>query len=126
MLKEERNLGWHEIASYFPNRTLNACQFRWRRLAATGARRQTAQDKPVKSKKKPKTESPVKAESDSIAARTGRKRAKATRAKIIDNADGTSAKHNSTDTHSDIHSNKHARYERSPSQHMSDIDSLLN
>ncbi|KAH3666208.1 hypothetical protein OGAPHI_004397 [Ogataea philodendri] len=32
MLKEEKNYGWREIASYFPNRTLNACQFRWRRL----------------------------------------------------------------------------------------------
>ena len=31
-LKEEKKLGWREIASYFPNRTLNACQFRWRRL----------------------------------------------------------------------------------------------
>ncbi|QPG74159.1 hypothetical protein FOA43_001483 [Brettanomyces nanus] len=31
-LKEEKNLGWREIASYFPHRTLNACQFRWRRL----------------------------------------------------------------------------------------------
>ncbi|KAG7939511.1 hypothetical protein KL934_000445 [Ogataea polymorpha] len=32
MLKEEKNYGWREIASYFPNRTINACQFRWRRL----------------------------------------------------------------------------------------------
>lgn len=33
-LKEYRKLGWREIAMYFPTRTLNACQFRWRRLIA--------------------------------------------------------------------------------------------
>ncbi|CAI4054871.1 hypothetical protein SKDZ_02G0530 [Saccharomyces kudriavzevii ZP591] len=31
-LKEIKNLGWKEIAHHFPNRTPNACQFRWRRL----------------------------------------------------------------------------------------------
>ncbi|AOW02248.1 hypothetical protein B0I75DRAFT_18130 [Yarrowia lipolytica] len=31
-LKETLKLGWKEIASHFPNRTPNACQFRWRRL----------------------------------------------------------------------------------------------
>jgi hypothetical protein len=31
-LKEQLKLGWKEIASHFPNRTTNACQFRWRRL----------------------------------------------------------------------------------------------
>lgn len=32
LLKEEQGLGWSEIAEYFPSRTSNACQFRWRRL----------------------------------------------------------------------------------------------
>lgn len=31
-LKEQLKLGWKEISSHFPNRTTNACQFRWRRL----------------------------------------------------------------------------------------------
>lgn len=31
-LKEQQKLGWKEIAVHFPNRTTNACQFRWRRL----------------------------------------------------------------------------------------------
>lgn len=31
-LKEQQKLGWKEIAAHFPNRTTNACQFRWRRL----------------------------------------------------------------------------------------------
>lgn len=31
-LKETKKLGWKEIALHFPNRTTNACQFRWRRL----------------------------------------------------------------------------------------------
>ncbi|CCH60307.1 hypothetical protein TBLA_0C05110 [Henningerozyma blattae CBS 6284] len=31
-LKEVKKLGWKEIATYFDNRTSNACQFRWRRL----------------------------------------------------------------------------------------------
>lgn len=33
-VKEYRKLGWREISMYFPTRTLNACQFRWRRLIA--------------------------------------------------------------------------------------------
>jgi hypothetical protein len=33
-LKEERNLGWREIAMHFKSRTSNGCQFRWRRIAA--------------------------------------------------------------------------------------------
>lgn len=33
-LKEQRKLGWKEIALHFPNRTTNACQFRWRRLVS--------------------------------------------------------------------------------------------
>lgn len=33
-LKEEKKLGWREISVHFPKRTLNACQFRWRRLIA--------------------------------------------------------------------------------------------
>jgi hypothetical protein len=33
-LKEQLKLGWKEIAAYFPNRTTNACQFRWRRLVS--------------------------------------------------------------------------------------------
>lgn len=33
-LKETQKLGWKEIASHFPNRTTNACQFRWRRLVS--------------------------------------------------------------------------------------------
>lgn len=31
-LKDNRHLSWKEISTYFPTRTLNACQFRWRRL----------------------------------------------------------------------------------------------
>jgi hypothetical protein len=31
-LKEEENMGWKQIATHFPGRTHNACQFRWRRL----------------------------------------------------------------------------------------------
>lgn len=31
-LKDKQHLSWKEIATYFPTRTLNACQFRWRRL----------------------------------------------------------------------------------------------
>ncbi|ODV82715.1 hypothetical protein CANARDRAFT_25699 [[Candida] arabinofermentans NRRL YB-2248] len=44
MLKEEKKLGWREIASYFPNRTLNACQFRWRRIVigVAGLNQQTS------------------------------------------------------------------------------------
>lgn len=33
-LKEQQKLGWKEIAVHFPNRTTNACQFRWRRLVS--------------------------------------------------------------------------------------------
>lgn len=33
-LKGERKLGWREVATYFPSRTANACQFRWRRLVS--------------------------------------------------------------------------------------------
>lgn len=33
-LKETQKLGWKEIAAHFPNRTTNACQFRWRRLVS--------------------------------------------------------------------------------------------
>lgn len=33
-LKEQQKLGWKEIAAHFPNRTTNACQFRWRRLVS--------------------------------------------------------------------------------------------
>lgn len=31
-LKDQRGLGWKQIACHFNNRTPNACQFRWRRL----------------------------------------------------------------------------------------------
>lgn len=31
-LKEVKKMGWKDISQYFPNRTPNACQFRWRRL----------------------------------------------------------------------------------------------
>lgn len=31
-LKEVQKLGWREISLYFPDRTPNACQFRWRRI----------------------------------------------------------------------------------------------
>lgn len=31
-LKEVEKLGWRDISMYFPTRTINACQFRWRRL----------------------------------------------------------------------------------------------
>ncbi|GMM34098.1 hypothetical protein DASC09_014230 [Saccharomycopsis crataegensis] len=31
-LKEERKLGWRDVATHFPRRTPNACQFRWRRI----------------------------------------------------------------------------------------------
>lgn len=33
-LKEVQRLGWREMSSYFEERTPNACQFRWRRLAS--------------------------------------------------------------------------------------------
>ncbi|BFZ64567.1 hypothetical protein YB2330_005714 [Saitoella coloradoensis] len=32
-LKEKEGMGWREIALYFPGRTSNGCQFRWRRLS---------------------------------------------------------------------------------------------
>lgn len=31
-LREREKLGWKDISSYFPDRTINACQFRWRRI----------------------------------------------------------------------------------------------
>lgn len=31
-LKEVEKIGWRDISMYFPTRTINACQFRWRRL----------------------------------------------------------------------------------------------
>ncbi|KAG0670816.1 hypothetical protein C6P40_004082 [Pichia californica] len=31
-LKEIEKIGWRDISMYFPTRTINACQFRWRRL----------------------------------------------------------------------------------------------
>lgn len=31
-LKGKQNLSWRDISLYFPTRTINACQFRWRRL----------------------------------------------------------------------------------------------
>lgn len=31
-LKEAKKIGWRDISMYFPTRTINACQFRWRRL----------------------------------------------------------------------------------------------
>lgn len=31
-LKETEKIGWRDISMYFPTRTINACQFRWRRL----------------------------------------------------------------------------------------------
>lgn len=31
-LKEKHKLSWRDISMYFPTRTINACQFRWRRL----------------------------------------------------------------------------------------------
>lgn len=37
-LKEQLKLGWKEIAANFPNRTTNACQFRWRRLMSGNLR----------------------------------------------------------------------------------------
>ncbi|KAA8915850.1 hypothetical protein TRICI_002004 [Trichomonascus ciferrii] len=43
-LKEQLKLGWKEIASHFPNRTTNACQFRWRRLMSGTLR--TSKDHP--------------------------------------------------------------------------------
>lgn len=36
MKLRERGLTWKEIASNFPNRTLNACQFRWKRISMNG------------------------------------------------------------------------------------------
>lgn len=33
-LKEDRKLGWRDVATYFPRRTPNACQFRWRRIVS--------------------------------------------------------------------------------------------
>ncbi|ODV61792.1 SANT/Myb-like DNA-binding domain-containing protein ASCRUDRAFT_7276 [Ascoidea rubescens DSM 1968] len=36
-LKEEKKLGWRAVATYFPRRTPNACQFRWRRLVSGNA-----------------------------------------------------------------------------------------
>lgn len=35
-LKEIERLNWCQIASYFPDRTTNGCQFRWRRLVSKG------------------------------------------------------------------------------------------
>ena len=40
-LKEQQKLGWKEIAAHFPNRTTNACQFRWRRLKSGTLRTST-------------------------------------------------------------------------------------
>jgi len=37
-LKDVHNLGWRQIADFFPGRTSNACQFRWRRLNSGLAR----------------------------------------------------------------------------------------
>lgn len=31
-LKKNKRLSWREISTHFPKRTLNACQFRWRKL----------------------------------------------------------------------------------------------
>lgn len=31
-LKEKQKLSWRDISKFFPTRTINACQFRWRRL----------------------------------------------------------------------------------------------
>jgi hypothetical protein len=36
MKLRDQGLTWKEISSHFPNRTLNACQFRWKRITMNG------------------------------------------------------------------------------------------
>ncbi|GME86227.1 unnamed protein product [Ambrosiozyma monospora] len=47
ILKEEKKLGWREISTYFPSRTLNACQFRWRRIVIGVAVDKKKEDEPA-------------------------------------------------------------------------------
>ncbi|GMG30559.1 unnamed protein product [Ambrosiozyma monospora] len=47
ILKEEQKLGWREISTHFPSRTLNACQFRWRRIVIGVAVDKKKEDEPA-------------------------------------------------------------------------------
>lgn len=44
-LKEVQKLGWREILTFFPDRTPNACQFRWRRIISGTNSKETDDDK---------------------------------------------------------------------------------
>jgi hypothetical protein len=51
-LKEVEKIGWRDISMYFPSRTINACQFRWRRLILKEENRKKREDRKNKIREK--------------------------------------------------------------------------
>lgn len=50
-LKEEKKLGWRDVATYFPTRTPNACQFRWRRIVSAAKAAESKRASPYMARK---------------------------------------------------------------------------
>lgn len=51
-LKEVEKIGWRDISMYFPSRTINACQFRWRRLILKEENKKKREDRKNKIRQK--------------------------------------------------------------------------
>ncbi|GMM47606.1 hypothetical protein DAPK24_042040 [Pichia kluyveri] len=51
-LKETEKIGWRDISMYFPMRTINACQFRWRRLVTKDENRRKREQRNLEIKER--------------------------------------------------------------------------